>query len=311
MRALVTGATGFIGSHLTRALLAHGHEVHVLLRPNSPRRGNLPEDVRVILGDVLAPPTKEALPKDIDIVYHLAGMASPPEGLHDPVGCIRLNVVGTQNVLEWVRGGRVGRFVLASSVYVYGNTDSLPMREDGPVEPYSPLGASKMAAEYLLHTYATCYDVPGLIYRIFTVYGPGSRQDQLVPSLLLRVQRGEALELGEPNATRDFVYVDDVVDALLLAERYAGPVDIFNVGSGRETSVKGLVAQVLEVTGRRDTPVRFGALPARSDERQRVSRHWAAINKMRDRLGWRPVTSLRKGLEKTAASIKASLKSGG
>jgi len=290
-RVLVTGGSGFIGSHVVRAMCAAGAEVMVadLVRPDA--------DVASTKIDLRAPGAVETVVRPgIDAIVHLAAATSVLRSVDRPAETFASNVTVTSALLEQARRCGVGTFVFASTNAVVGPARHFPIHERTPLAPLTPYGATKAAAEMLLSAYNALYDVRCCWLRLTNVYGPGmGHKDSVIPRLLKAARAGEAFNIyGDGSQLRDYVYVADVVAAMRMAveggdgarHRWDGPVVI---GSGESTSVIDLAAMVREATGV-DLPLRH--VPAKMGEMPKVVvdvSHAAT-------LGWRPATSLLQGL---------------
>ncbi|HIE38835.1 MAG TPA: NAD-dependent epimerase/dehydratase family protein [Anaerolineales bacterium] len=301
MRFLITGGAGFLGAPLANRLVAEGHQVRAIddLSAGDPAR--LDERVLFTRGSVLDRPKLWTLLQDVDCVYHLAARVLVSESILYPREYNEVNVGGTVSVMEAMRDAGVRRVVLASSGAIYGEQAHQPVREDQPPNPQSPYAVSKLAAEYYVRTIGALWGIETVVLRIFNAYGPGQNlppsHPPVVPRFLQQALRGGSLVIfGGGAQTRDFVYVDDVVDALVTAAT-ARDVDrrIVNVGSGRETSINSLVALVAEVVGRE---VEVLHSPAESGG---VSRLHADISLARRLLDYEPRVDLREGLRRTLA----------
>ncbi|HIC94706.1 MAG TPA: NAD-dependent epimerase/dehydratase family protein [Anaerolineae bacterium] len=301
MRFLVTGGAGFIGAALANRLVREGHQVRVLddLSAGDPSR----LDPRVLFtrGDVRDVPKLWTLLQGVHCVYHLAARVSVPESILYPRDYNDVNVGGTVSVMEAVRDARVKRVVLGSSGAVYGEQAEQPVSEKATLNPRSPYAVSKIAAEYYVSTIGDLYGIETVILRIFNTYGPGqfvpASHAPVIPQFLKQALSGGSLVVfGDGNQTRDFVYIDDVVDALVAAAT-ARNVNrcIINVGSGQEVSINELVEKVARATGRDITPLYS---PAESGG---VSRLVADISLARRKLGFSPKVDLDKGLRLTLA----------
>jgi UDP-glucose 4-epimerase len=253
MRFLVTGGAGFLGAALSNRLCREGHQVRVIddLSAGDPHR--LDEDVLFTRGDVGDRPKLWTLLQDVDCVYHLAARVLVSESILYPRQYNEVNVGGTVSVMEAMRDAGVQRVVLTSSGAVYGEQAEQPVGEGQRPNPQSPYAVSKLAAEYYVRTIGALWGLETVILRVFNAYGPGQRlppsHPPVVPRFLQQAQQGGSLIIfGGGGQTRDFVYVDDVVEALMAASS-ASNVDrrIINVGSGRETTVNDLAALVAEV----------------------------------------------------------------
>jgi UDP-glucose 4-epimerase len=307
MNVLVTGGAGFIGSHLCERLVQQGHRVTVLDNEATGRRENVPPAARYLHGDVARPEDLEpAFSGGLDAVLHVAGQVSLIRSFTDPGIDLRTNVQGTLNVLQACLRHRVPRLLYASSMQAYGVTDVVPTPEETPCRPASYYGITKYAAERYVHTTAQREDVDFALqvtsFRMYNVYGPRQALDNpyqgVLGIFLGNLLRGEPLTIfGDGEQSRDFVYVGDVADAWLEAlDNPASYGRVFNLGSGRETSINRLADLALAALGRsrRDHSVRYA--PGRPGELRRVA---ADVTLARTTLGWEPRTSFAAGLAET------------
>lgn len=244
---LVTGAGGFVGRHLVERLAKDGGEVRGLVRAGDAAGTGAPRATgwSPYAGDLADPPSLQAAARDTGLIYHLASRNDP--GFGDPAGVFRANAVGTVNVLEAARtaGARV---VLVSTSHVLGRPARLPAAEDLPPDPRSPYAASKVAAEALGRCYGTCYGLEVSIVRPFNIYGPGQIADAVVPTILRQALAGGPIRVRALGPRRDFVFVADLVDALVLCGRDPAAVGrTFNLGSGTGRSVGEIVAETLDL----------------------------------------------------------------
>lgn len=297
MYILVTGGAGFIGSHLVDRLIASGHRVRVLDNLSSGKRANLPDGgVDFIEGDVCDADTVRTAMDGIDVVYHLAAVASVQASIDDPVGTHGSNFIGTLNLLEAARHRGARRFIYASSAAVYGDTVTLPVSEQSATNPLSPYAADKLAGEHYLRFYVAKHGLAATTFRFFNIYGP--RQDALSPysgviSIFVeRIRQKKAVTIfGDGRQTRDFVYVRDLIDILtasLSNTRSHGA--ILNVGSGGETSLLDLLDSLEHLAGR--------AVPRRH-EAPRVGdilRSRADVSRLRTIMDYVPSTPIDTGL---------------
>lgn len=299
MNFLVTGGAGFLGVTLANRLAGDGHQVRVIddLSAGDPRR--LDPAVFFTRGDVADIPKLWTLLHGVDCVYHLAARVSVAESILYPRDYNHVNVGGTVSVMEAMRDAGVKRVVFASSGALYGEQAHQPVAEDQRPNPDSPYGVSKLAAETYVRTIGVLWGIETVALRIFNAYGPGQpirpAHPPVVPQFLKQALTGGSLViLGDGEQTRDFVYVDDVVDALLAAAT-AADVDqrVINIGSGEEVSVNALVAAVERVVGKSVSVIH------NTDQGGGVSRLCADIKLAQRLLGFQPVTGLEEGLHKT------------
>jgi len=299
MNFLVTGAAGFLGAALSNRLVQAGHAVRGLDDLSSGDPARLLPQVHLTRGDINDRPKLWTLLQDIDCVYHLAARVSVPESVLYPREYNAVNVGGTVSVMEAMRDVGVKRVVLVSSGAVYGDQDTQPLREDMRPNPRSPYAVSKLAAEFYVRTIGALWQIETVALRVFNAYGPGqplpATHAPVIPRFLKQALSGGSLvAYGDGSQTRDYVYLDDVLDALVAAAT-ARTVDrcIINVGSGQETSVRELMAHLAEVTGRK-----LDVIFSRS-EGGGVSRMCADLSLAAEKLAFRPRISLAEGLRLT------------
>jgi UDP-glucose 4-epimerase len=304
---LITGGAGFIGSHLAERLVRDGYRVRILDDLSTGRPESLAavgDRVDFITGDVRVLSTCVSACRGVSVVFHLAASVLRLLSLEDPFTVNEVNVSGTLNMLEGARRNGVHRFVFASSSSVYGDSPVLPKAESTPEDPRSPYAASKLAAEKYCLAYNACHRLSTVILRYFNVYGP--RQDPsspyaaVIPSFLEAIGRGEApLIHGDGRQTRDFTYVDDVVEANLLAAWSSDcGGETFNIAAGSRYSILNVAELVGSLTGHTRKP-RFTE-PRPLDIRDSQ----ASIQKARRILGFRPLVSLEEGLGRMLAESR-------
>ena len=313
--SLVTGAAGFIGSHLCERLLSEGHRVIGLdaftdYYPRGTKQGNLatcrthPEfrflELDLVRAD-LAPIVAEA-----DFIFHQAGQPGvrPSWGQEFEV-YVSCNIRSTQRLLEAVKGStRLERLVFASSSSVYGETADLPLREDSLPRPYSPYGVTKLAAEHLCMLYHANHKVPSVALRYFTVYGPRQRPDMGFHKFIEAALHDRPIVVyGDGEQTRDFTYVADAVEANWVALQPAAAGQVFNIGGGSRSSVNQVLATLDRILGR---PIRREQRPPQPGD---VRHTWADTTRAREALGFHPRISLQDGLRRQVEWLRASLES--
>ena len=299
MRLLVTGGAGFIGRALSNRLVRQGHEVWVIDDLSAGDESALDEAVLFTRGDVNDVPKLWTLLQGVACVFHLAARVSVPQSVLYPREYNSVNVGGTVSVMEAMRDAGVRRVVLASSGAVYGEQAGQPVREDVAPNPDSPYAVSKLAAEHYVHTIGALWGIETVCLRIFNAYGPGQQLPAshwpVVPRFLGQTLGGGSVIIyGSGEQTRDYVYLQDVVDALAMAATAENVNRLtMNIGSGVETSVNGLVRVVERVTGQRAHVLR------NAQEQAGVSRLCADISLAKERLGYRPGVTLEEGLRLT------------
>ena len=299
MNFLITGAAGFLGSSLANNLAREGHQVRGLDDLSTGDPQVLSPDIHFTRGDVSDRPKLWTLLQEVDVVYHLAARVSVSELVLYPRDYNTVNVGGTVALMEAMRDVGVRRVVLASSGAVYGDLGEQPLRESVIPNPHSPYAVSKLAAEYYVRTIGRLWGIETVSLRIFNAYGPGQHlpasHPPVVPYFLRQASRGGTLIVhSDGNQTRDYVYVDDVVSAMVAAST-APNVDglVINVGSGIETSVRELVKNVLDVTGGKPEVI------YNSKTSGGVSRMTADLTLAHEKLSYRPSIKLNDGLRLT------------
>jgi UDP-glucose 4-epimerase len=297
VRALVTGGAGFIGSNLVDALLARGDDVVVLDDLSTGRRENLAAGAEVRTGDVTDLQAVATAAAGCEAIFHLAAQIDVRQSVADPARDLAINAGGTLTTLLAAKEAGAARLVYASTGgAIYGEADVVPTPEDAPARPMAPYGQSKLSGEGYCRLFGELYGLQATSLRFANVYGP--RQDPLGEGGVIAIFCGRALAgedpviFGDGEQTRDFVYVGDVVDALLTAGEGA-PAGPFNVGTGTETSVNELARRLSVVTGRAFVP---SYEPARPGE---VARSCLDASRAEQELGWRARVSLEDGLRRT------------
>lgn len=296
MKALVTGGAGFIGSNLAVALLERGDSAVILDDLSSGCAANIPASTRAqfIHGDIRDSRCVRAAMEAVSCVFHLAASVGNKRSIDHPVRDAEINVLGTLQVLEGARAAGVRKVVVSSSAGIFGELKTLPIREDHPVEPDSPYGASKLCAEKEALAFGRIYGMETVCLRYFNVYGPRQRFDaygNVIPIFVFQALREEPLTIfGDGEQTRDFVHVSDVVQANLRAADTPGVRGAFNIGSGTRVSINGLV-ESLRATMETLPPVRYG--PSRPGD---VRDSLADITAARSAFRFQPRIALTAGL---------------
>ena len=299
MNFLITGAAGFLGSSLANNLAREGHQVRGLDDLSTGNPQALAPDIHFTRGDVNDRPKLWTLLQDVDVVYHLAARVSVPESILYPRDYNTANVGGTVALMEAIRDVGVKRVVLASSGAVYGDLGDLTLIESATPNPRSPYAVSKLAAEYYVRTIGGLWGIETVSLRIFNAYGPGQHlppsHPPVVPHYLRQALRGGTLVAhGDGAQTRDYIYVDDVVSAMVAASTAPNINNlVINVGSGIETAVRDLVRVVLDVTNSKANVV------YNSQTSGGVSRMRADLNLAKEKLRFVPSIKLEEGLRLT------------
>jgi len=306
---VVTGGAGFIGSHLVDALISRGDRVRVVDDLSSGRLENLPRErvgeagsgapIELHRADVAERQPVRAALRGANGVFHEAAQVSVPASMRDPEKSYRVNVMGTLNVLEAARAEGVRKLVFAASSAAYGDVATLPKREDMTPRPLSPYAAGKLAGESLLATWNRAFGLETVALRYFNVYGPRQADDSpysgVIALFARRVLGGRAPTIfGDGEQSRDFVYVEDVVRANLLAmERTVEPAAVINVGTGKSVTIRSLWRSLAQLVNSSVEPLHE---PAREGD---VLHSLASIERARSWLGFEPRFGLEEGLRRT------------
>lgn len=297
-RILVTGGAGFIGSHVAEALLRHGYEVTVFDNFSTGRREDVPQEADVIKGDIGCVGDLQAALRGHDAVIHMAGKIIVPESVHDPMGYFHTNVVGSMLLLDTMRTEGVSKIIFSSSAAVYGNPERVPIVEEDGKHPTSPYGATKLAFEDMLSSYAQSYGMHCTSLRYFNAYGPREHHNpetHAIPLFTQAMLHGKPLRItGSQDQVRDFVYITDIAEAHVLALSLEG-LHQLNLGSGTGVSLRELVKTIADVTTIKPT---IEQAPPRPGDPEKLIAATGAIEKL---LGWTPKVSLEEGLERTFA----------
>jgi GDP-4-dehydro-6-deoxy-D-mannose reductase len=282
-RALVTGAGGFLGRSLTAALRAAGHHVTAVSRSD---------------GDVSDPATWTRLPA-VDHVFHLAARCRVTESWDEPAAFLQVNVVGTTRALEFCRA--TGAHLVFASTPVYGRPQRLPVHEDDPAEPNSPYGLSKLLAERACSFCAASMNLPVTVLRIFNLFGPFQSEAFLIPWIVRQALGEKTIRIKDLAPRRDFIFIDDVVAALVGAMADPAGHRVFNIGSGVSYSVQEVIDTIQDLAGTR-LPVVSEGTPRPNE----ILDIYADITRARDVLGWTPAHTLAQGLERVVAAERSA-----
>jgi NAD dependent epimerase/dehydratase len=313
-RVLVSGAGGFIASHLVEALVERGAGVRAFVRYNS--RGDpgllrlLPEQalerVEVVAGDLRDLAAMQAAVQGMEVVFHLGALIAIPYSYVHPAEVVETNVIGTLNVLLAGRNSGVGRIVHTSTSEVYGTALRVPIDEGHPLQGQSPYSASKIGADKIAESFYRSFDLPVVIVRPFNTYGPRQSARAVIPTIISQALSQEVIRLGNLEARRDLTYVADTVAGFLKAGEARGVEgETFNLGTGQEVSIGELAREILAQVGR---PVRIEVDPARlRPEKSEVQRLLSDNRLASERLGWQPQVSLEEGLRRTIAWMREHL----
>jgi NAD dependent epimerase/dehydratase len=311
---LVTGAGGFIGSHLTERLIKMGAKVKAFVRYNSRNDWGqielLPEEIlkeiEVITGDLRDSDAVRHAAEGTDIIFHLGALIAIPYSYIHPRESVETNILGTLNVLTAARENHVKRVVHTSTSEVYGTAQYVPIDEKHPLQAQSPYSASKIGADMLAESFYRVYGTPVGIIRPFNTYGPRQSARAAIPTIISQALTKKQISLGSLHPTRDYTYVDDTVDAFIkVAENPKFIGETVNIGSNFEISIGDIARKVMDITGHKKKIVTD---PERiRPELSEVERLWCDNTKARKLLGWKPKVSFDEGLKKTITWISDNI----
>jgi dTDP-glucose 4,6-dehydratase len=311
---LVTGAGGFIASHLVEALADTGACVRAFVRYNS--RGDpgllklLPSEtlecVEIIAGDLRDLPAVQNAVQGVTHVFHLGALIAIPYSYLHPAEVIETNVIGTMNVLLAARQHQAERLVHTSTSEVYGTALRVPIDENHPLQGQSPYSASKIGADKLAESFYRSFDLPVVTLRPFNTYGPRQSARAVIPTIITQALTRDVIRLGNLDARRDLTYVSDTVNGFLRVAETAGVEgETFNLGAGNEVRIENLAHQIIEIIGK---PIKIEMDSTRlRPEKSEVQRLLSDNRRAKERLGWAPQVELAQGLEKTIAWIQQNL----
>ncbi len=313
-QVLVTGAGGFIASHLVETLVREGARVRAFVRYNS--RGDpglltlLDPDVKakveIVAGDLRDPDAVQAAVQGCNTVFHLGALIAIPYSYLHPVEVVETNVMGTLNVLLAARAHGVTRLVHTSTSEVYGTARRVPMDETHPLQGQSPYSASKIGADKLAESFYCTYSLPVVTVRPFNTYGPRQSARAVIPTIISQALSRDEIRLGSLDTYRDFTFVSDTVSGFLRAALTDGVEgEVFNLGTGSEVSVGELAERVLRILGRNQPIVQEDQ--RKRPEKSEVMRLLSDNTKARERLGWSPQVGLDEGLSKVIEWIQGHM----
>jgi dTDP-glucose 4,6-dehydratase len=307
---VVTGAGGFIGSHLVERLVDLGARTVAYVRYNSSGsagwldESHVRRDVQVVAGDVADRDRLREAFERADVVFHLAALIGIPYSYHAPASYVRTNVEGTLNVLQTALSTGVKRVVHTSTSEVYGTAQRVPIDESHPLQGQSPYSATKIGGDMLAESFARSFALPVAVLRPFNTYGPRQSLRAVIPTIIAQALSQPEVRLGNVTPTRDFTFVEDTVDGFVkLAEAEHVDGRPINIGSGQEIAIGDLAARIVHLVGR-DVPVRTDADRTRPDASE-VERLIADTARARTLLGWRPRVSLDQGLHRTIEWVRS------
>ena len=313
-RIFVTGAGGFIGSHLCEKLVEKGADVTALVRYNSrghhgfleDAAGDIKKNIKVALGDIRDENTFRLHLKDKDIVFHLAAVPGIPYSFVYPQDILDTNTRGSLNLLDAARGFDLEKIILISSAETYGDAEYTPIDEKHPQFPKSPYAASKAAMEKIAWSFYFAYALPVTIVRLFNNYGPRQSARAVTPTIIAQMLCGDHVRIGALDPRRDFVFVLDTVEALLRVAELSDNGDVFNIGSGADISIGEILEKVKAIIGKDDLQVITDKTRIRP-EKSEVPLLRADCTHIRAKTGWEPEYSYEDGLRLTVDWIRQHL----
>jgi dTDP-glucose 4,6-dehydratase len=313
-RALVTGAAGFVGSHLVEELIEQGYRVRCFVRYTSTNtRGYLADlpaeklaEVEIVAGDLRDSEAIRQAAQGTDVIFHLAALVGIPYSYVHPLEVIETNVMGTVNVLVAARDQGVGRVIHTSTSEVYGTAQYVPIDEGHPLQGQSPYSASKIGAEKIVESFYASFSLPTTVIRPFNIFGPRQSARAVIPTIITQALVNNEIRLGNFDATRDFTYVQDTVKGFIMASESEAAVGrLFNIGSNYEISIGQIAEKIIQLVDRDVTldQEKRRLRPAKSE----VQRLWADNRLARETFGWTPKVNLDEGLARTIQWIAGNL----
>jgi NAD dependent epimerase/dehydratase len=313
-RVLVTGAGGFIGSHLAEELVKCGAKVRAFVRYNSRADPGLlkqvsPEmlpEIEIVAGDLRDSNAIDRAVVGMDVVFHLGALISIPYSYHHPREVVETNVTGTLNVLLACLNHKTARMIQTSTSEVYGTALRVPIDEEHPLQGQSPYSASKIGADKLAESFFSAYNLPVVTVRPFNTYGPRQSSRAVIPTIITQSLTQEMIHLGSLTTKRDFTYVSDTVNGFIKAAQAEGVEgQTFNLGTGSEVTIGELADKIIQIIGR---PVHIASDPQRlRPEKSEVMRLLSNNQLARQKLSWQPEVSTDDGLALTINWIRANL----
>ena len=304
--ALVTGAGGFIGSHLTEYLVELGTNVKAFVRYNSRNDWGMLEllpkeklsQIEVIMGDLKDADAVRHAAKDVDIIFHLGSLIAIPYSYIHPRETIETNILGALNVLTAAKENNVEKVIHTSTSEVYGTARYVPIDENHPLQGQSPYSASKIGADKIAESFYRSFNLPVAIIRPFNTYGPRQSARAVIPTIITQALTKEKIFLGSLHPTRDYTYVKDVVEGFIkVAESPKSVGEVINIGSNFEVSIGDLANKIISLIGK-NAEILTDPVRVRPQDSE-VERLWCDNTKAKRLLGWEPKTPLEEGIKKT------------
>lgn len=313
-KVLVTGATGFIGSHLVERLVNLGAQVRVFAQYNSQNSigllSLLPDEARkeveIVWGDVKEMESVKKASSSCTIIFHLASLVGIPYSYLHPQEVVMTNTIGALNILICSRENSAEKTVITSTSEVYGTARYVPIDENHPLQGQSPYSASKIAADKLAESFYCSYDLPVAICRPFNAYGPRQSMRAVIPTIITQALTKDEIHLGSVSPTRDLTFVLDTVEGFIrVAESPRSVGEVINIGSGFEISIGNLAAKICSLASR-DVPI-VSEEQRKRPSKSEVNRLYADNRKAKELIGWEPQISLDDGLKRTISWVSSAL----
>jgi UDP-glucose 4-epimerase len=298
MNIFITGGTGFLGTHLTKCLVNQGHNITIFdnFSNSDPKTFQTNNQIKIIEGDILNYPKLSNSMTNMDLVIHLAAQISVKDSINNPENTMKINVQGTQNLLESCLENKISNFIAASSAAVFGNQSIMPLTEESPKNPISPYGKSKLMMEEKIIEFSKQNNINSIILRFFNLYGAGQsiQYAGVITKFLENIKNNKNLEIyGKGEQTRDFIHVDDAITAFDLAIKNINykTGEIYNVGSGQSTTILELTQSILKISGK-DLKIIH-----KSELEGDITHSLTSIDHITNDLSFTPKIPLEKGLK--------------
>jgi len=314
-KLLITGAGGFIGSHLVERLVGLGATTRAFVRYNSRNNWGLLEllpgdklkEIEIIPGDLRDSHAVRDAARDADMIFHLGSLIAIPYSYIHPREAIETNIMGTLNILMAARENGIEKVIHTSTSEVYGTAQYVPIDEKHPLQGQSPYSASKTGADMIAESFYRSFNVPVATIRPFNTYGPRQSARAVIPTIISQALTGEQVRLGSLHPTRDYTYVDDVVEAFIkVAESPKSIGKVINIGSNFEMSIGDIAKKILSIIGKDNIAIVTDERRIRP-EKSEVERLWCDNTRAKNILGWQPGTSFDTGLRKTIKWISDNI----
>lgn len=315
-KVLVTGAGGFIGSHLCERLVEKGAKVKAMVLYNSDSKidnlvyTEIQDKIDIFFGDIRDISSVESAMKDIDIVFHLAALISIPYSYENPYGYVNTNIIGTLNILEVARKNKTEKIIITSTSETYGTAKYAPIDEEHPMQGQSPYSATKIGADKIAESYYKSFAMPIAIVRPFNTYGPRQSARAIIPTIITQALKYEFVKLGNLEPTRDLTFVKDTVEGFIkIAENDASIGKTLNIGNGNEISIGELAKKIITIIEKiQNKKIKLVSEKERVRPKNSEVGRLICSNKLAKKvIGWEPKYTLDEGLNKTISFISENI----